>query len=299
MKLIDYFRREKVDNIIKRVNKKHIVKRYVMLFIGTLIAATSFNLFFLKYDLACFGVSGISVVLSKFGVNPTLFIMLANIFLLIISFIFLGKEDTKNQIIGSILYPILVEITSRFTDYINLDGLEMVVIAVLGGGLTGIGFGIIYKSNFSTGGSDVIIQIIVKYAKISTGNAGLIVNACIILFGKLVFDWDIILYAVLVSYLVSIFTDKVLLGISKSKAFYIVTTKEHDDRVRDFLVSLPNVGTTIIDAEGGYSNDEKTLLLAVVPTRDYFIVKEGLKEIDNNIFFLVCDSYEVSNNGGI
>ena len=67
--------------------------------------------------------------------------------------------------------------------------------------------------------------------------------------------------------------------------------------VRDFLVSLPGVGTTVIDAEGGYSNDNETLLLAVVPTRDYFVVKEGLREIDKDIFFLVCDSYEVSNTG--
>ena len=67
--------------------------------------------------------------------------------------------------------------------------------------------------------------------------------------------------------------------------------------VRDFLVSLPGVGTTVIDAEGGYSNDNETLLLAVVPTRDYFVVKEGLREIDKDIFFLVCDSYEVSNMG--
>jgi uncharacterized membrane-anchored protein YitT (DUF2179 family) len=114
-----------------------------------------------------------------------------------------------------------------------------------------------------------------------------------------VFGWDIVLYAILVSYLISVFTDKILLGISKSKAFYIVVNKEKDDMVRDFLISLPDVGTTVIDAEGGYSSEDETLLLAVVPTRSYFIVKEGLKEIDNNIFFLVCDSYEVSDNGDL
>ena len=99
--------------------------------------------------------------------------------------------------------------------------------------------------------------------------------------------------------MISIFTDKVLLGISKSKVFYIVTNKKNDDIVRDFLISLPEVGATVIDAEGGYSSDDQTLLLAVVPTREYFIVKEGLKEIDKDIFFLVCDSYEVSNNGDL
>ncbi len=102
----------------------------------------------------------------------------------------------------------------------------MIVIAVVGGVLAGIGYGLIYKSNFSTGGTDVIVGIIHKYLKMSMGTASLIVNGCIILLGKLVFGWDIVLYAILVSYLISVFTDKILLGISKSKAFYIVVNKE-------------------------------------------------------------------------
>ena len=87
-------------------------------------------------------------------------------------------------------------------------------------------------------------------------------------------------------------TDRVVLGISQSKAFYIVTTKE--DEVREFLLSITNGGVTIINARGGYTNDRQSLLLGVVPTRQYFIVKEGLMEIDKNIFFLACDAYEVS-----
>ena len=130
------------------------------------------------------------------------------------------------------------------------------------------------------------------------GTAGLIVNAIIIALGKIVFSWDVVLYAVLASYLISMFTDKVLLGISKSKAFYIVVNKDKDDLIRNFLISVPGVGTTVIDAEGGYSSNDQTLLLAVVPTREYFVVKEGLKEIDKDVFFLVCDSYEVSNDKG-
>jgi len=95
----------------------------------------------------------------------------------------------------------------------------------------------------------------------------------------------------------SLATDKILLGISNSKAFYIVVDKDKDDIVNDFLLSLHGVGSTIIDASGGYSNDKQTLILAVAPTKMYFVIKEGLREIDKNIFYLVCDSYEVSNKG--
>lgn len=298
MKLFNYFRKKKVDNIVESVKKRNAPKRYLMLIIGCFILAFAFNVFFLKYDIVCFGVSGVSIVLSRFDINPSTFILFANIFLMIISYIVLGKESTKNQLVGALLYPLFIELTNLFTRYIDLGDTEMVVIAVLGGVFAGIGSGLIYKSNFSTGGTDVIIEIICKYLKMSMGNAGLIVNACIIAFGKIVFSWDTVLYAVLVSYLISLFTDKVLLGISKSKAFYIVANKEKDDLIRNFLISVPGVGTTVIDAEGGYSSNGQTLLLAVVPTRSYFIVKEGLEEIDKDIFFLVCDSYEVSNDKG-
>lgn len=298
MGMFDYFKKKKVDGIVEYVKRKNVVKRYLMLVIGCLIVAFAFNLFFLKYNIVCFGVSGISIVLSEFGVNPSLFILIANIILIIISYFVLGKEDTKNQLVGAIIYPFFIELTSRVTNYIDLFDVEMIVIAILGGVFAGIGYGLIYKSNFSTGGTDVIIGIICKYLKFSMGNAGLITNAIIVAIGKIVFPWSTIMYGILVSYLISIFTDKVLLGISKNKAFYIVVSKEKDDVVRDFLLSLPGVGTTVIDAEGGYSSENQTLLLAVVPTRLYFIVKEGLKEIDNNLFFLVCDSYEVSNNKG-
>ena len=298
VKTFNYFRKIKVDNIVENVKKKNITKRYLMLVIGCFILAFGFNAFFLKYNIVCFGVSGISIVLSEFGVQPSLFIFIANIVLMIVAYFVLGMESTKNQLIGALLYPLFIEITALLTKYIDLEDTEMVVIAILGGVFAGSGSGLIYKSNFSTGGTDVIIEILCKYFKISMGTAGLIVSGIIISMGKIVFSWDVVLYAVLVAYLVSIFTDKVLLGISKSKAFYIVTSKDKDDLIRNFLISVPGVGTTVIDAEGGYSSEGQTLLLAVVPTREYFVVKDGLKEIDENIYFLVCDSYEVSNDKG-
>jgi len=288
-------REKRIDKIIDAVNKKNLWKRYVMLLVGCLIVAFSFNLFFLRYNIVCFGVSGISIVLSKFGINPSMFIMIANLVLIIISYFFLGIDDVKNQIVGALIYPVFVELSLYVTEMIDFGNLEMIVIAVMGGVFAGIGYGLIYKSGFSTGGTDVIGNLICKYSKISMGNAMMFVNISIIIIGKIVFSWEIVMYAIVVAYLISMATDKILLGISNSKAFYIVVDKDKDDIVNDFLLTLPGVGSTIINASGGYSNDKQTLILAVAPTRMYFMIKEGLREIDKNIFYLVCDSYEVSN----
>lgn len=297
MILFKRMREKRINNILTNIDKKNRLSRYIMLLSGCLIVAFAFNLFFLRYDIVCFGVSGISIVLANFGVNPSMFILLANIFLMIISYFFLGVEDVKNQLVGALIYPIFVELTLKITNLIDFGEIEFIVIAIMGGVLAGIGYGLIYKSGFSTGGTDVLGSLICKYSKISMGNAMMFVNVSIIVLGKIVFSWKIVMYAIVVAYLISIVTDKILLGISNSKAFYIVVDKNKDDLVRDFLTSLPGVGSTIIDASGGYSNDKQTLILAVAPTKMYFVIKEGLREIDKNIFYLVCDSYEVSSKG--
>ena len=85
------------------------------------------------------------------------------------------------------------------------------------------------------------------------------------------------------------------MGISESKAFYIITSRE--DEVKDYLLSYIHGGVTMLSARGGYSDNKGFMILTVVPTRDYYIVKEGIKTIDKNAFFLVCDAYEVSNRG--
>jgi len=223
--------------------------------------------------------------------EPSKLILMINIGLIILSFLLLGKEKTKDSIIGSIMVPIFVSLTKHLVPFFNLEGLEITVIAIVGAVMTGFGYGIIFKNGFTGGGTDIINQIISKYTKTSIGNAMLITDGLVVLSAKLVFGWETVLYGFIILYIISFLTDKVILGISQSKAFYIVTDKE--EKIKEFLLSINNVGVTMLNVKGGYSNDKHLLLLAVVPTRNYFIVKEGLKAIDKNVFFLVCDAYEV------
>ncbi len=292
MQLFKYFRRKKINDILDNIDKKDIAKRYFMLILGCFILAFAFNVFFDQYGLVCFGISGLSLVVKEFGIPTYLFIFCSNVILLGVSYIFLGIKKTKHAIVGSLVFPIFVYLTSYLVPYIKFDDVELLVIAIFGGVLSGIGYGIIYKTNFNTGGTDIITEIVSKYTRVSLGKATWISDGIVVLSGLLVFSWEIILYGFLVLYIISFMTDRVVLGISQSKAFYIVTT--HEEEVREFLLNITNAGVTIINARGGYTNERQSLLLGVVPTRQYFIVKEGLREIDNNIFFLACDAYEVS-----
>ena len=293
MDIFRYFRRKRINKILEDIDKKDVFKRYIMLAIGCFVIAFSFNVFFKQFGIVCFGITGLSLVVNKkTGIDPSIFILFANIVLLVVCYFTLGKKKMRNSLVGSLMLPCFVYLTEYLVPYVKFDNVELLVVAVFGGVLSGLGYGIIYKSNFNTGGTDIITETISKYTKISLGKATWVSDGLVVLSGLLVFSWEIVLYGFMVLYIISFMTDKVVLGISQSKAFYIVTTKEAE--VREFLLSITDGGVTIINARGGYSNDEQSLLLGVVPTRQYFIVKEGLREIDNNIFFLACDSYEVS-----
>ncbi len=283
-------REKKIEEVVKKVSKKDLLKRYLFLIFACFIIALAFNIFFLQYNLVCIGISGLSIVLQKY-IEPSRLILLINIGLLLLSYFTLGYEKTKNSVIGSILLPIFIYITKWLVPYIPLDGLELTVVAIFGAVLTGVGYGIVFKNGFTTGGTDILNQILSKYTKVSIGSAMLLIDGMVVLSAKLVYTWETVLYGFIILYIISILTDKVILGISSSKAFYIVTSKE--DEVKEFLLSINHAGLTLLNVKGGYSNDKHLLLLAVVPTRNYFLVKEGLKAIDNEVFFLVCDAYEV------
>ena len=157
-------RDRKLNKIIRQVDKKNIVSRYFWLLVGCFIVAFAFNVFFLQYNLVCIGITGLSIVLQKY-MEPSKLILIINIVLIILSFIILGKEKTKNSIIGAIIIPVLVSLTKPLVPFFNLDGLEPIVIAILGGVLTGFGYGLIFKNGFTGGGTDIINQLAYNFEK--------------------------------------------------------------------------------------------------------------------------------------
>ena len=284
---------EKQGHILEKVEAKDKLKRYFELVIGILLIAIAFNLFLLPNELVFGGVSGLSIIVSKFiTIDASTFIMIASLLLLVVSFLVLGKNDTKASIVGSILFPIFVNITANIGKYIKLDTGNVLLSAVFGGIIYGFGAGLVFKAGFTTGGTDIINQILSKYLHMSMGNAMLISDGLIVVLGGFFFGATKLMYALIVIYIIGLMTDKVLLGISNSKAFYIITNE--DEKIRDYLLNELHHGVTIFSVKGGYTHKKDEVILCVVPTREYYRVKEGIHEIDSEAFFVVCDAYEVS-----
>lgn len=287
-----FHKKENANNILTKIEKKYKVRRYIELVIGILLVALAYNIFLLPNDIVFGGVSGLAIIVKKFiTLNPSTFIMISSVILLFISYIFLGKDRTKGSIVGSILFPILVNLTANINQYINIDTSNILLSVIFGGILYGFGAGLVFKAGFTTGGTDIINQIISKYFHVSMGNAMLMSDGLIVLAGGFFFGITKLMYAIIVVYIMGIMTDKVLLGISNSKAFYIITNE--DEKIRDYLINELHHGVTIFSVKGGYTHKKDEVILCVVPTNEYYRVKEGIREIDEQAFFVICDAYEV------
>ena len=290
--------RDKIDEILNRIYSKNRLTRYSGLIVGCFLMAVGFNIFFLPLNIVYGGVSGVSIVTDKlFGWSPSLFILILNVFLLITSFITLGWEKTKGSIAGSILFPIFVSMTVNLSSYIDFHLDNILLMVIFGAVLTGLGAGLNFKLGFSTGGTDIVNQIVAKYAKVSIGKAmimsdGLIVAASGFFLSDHVYAWENTMYAIVALYIISLISDKVILGISNCKAFYIVT--EHETDVKNFIMRHLSHGVTVLDGRGGYTGNHQKVIMCVIPTKEYFIAKEGILGIDPNAFFLVTDAYESS-----
>lgn len=271
------------------VFSKNGVSRFIYFVLGMLLFSFSFNYFLLPNDLVFGGVSGLSIIFKNI-LDPSIFVFVVSSILLIISYIFLGKEKTFGSAVGSLLLPVFLKIMSFVTD--NIDKVDEVFLAVIFGGLlAGVGIGFVYKAGFTMGGTDIVNQIIHKYFKISLGKCMLISDGSIVLCSFFSFGLIKFMYAVVVLYIISTMTDKVLLGISNSKAFYIVTSQVNE--VKNYVMVKLGHGITIFDAVGGFSKEDQKVLFCVIPTRDYFKLKEGIHDIDKDAFFVVTDAYEV------
>lgn len=266
--------------------------KYIEIILGMIIIAIAFDLFINPLKIAVGGTNGLAVVISAiFDINASTFILAFYAFALILNLIIFKVKGTKSVVLGSIAYPIFVKIFSDITTYISLDYSNKLLMYLFAAVLLGLGNGLVYKHGYICGGMDVIKKILNEKIKISMGTATLIIDGIIVLSGGFIFGLESILYAIIIVYISSKITDKVILGISNEKMFYIMTDKP--DEVRKCITFELKCGITELEGIGGYTNSKNHILMVVISTRDYIKLEKKVNEIDEFAFFLITDSYHM------
>ncbi|MEO4054540.1 YitT family protein [Solibacillus sp. CAU 1738] len=276
----------------EQISTKDKVSEYLFVILGAAIVAVGFNAFLFPNQVASGGVSGISTILhGLFGWNAGLVQYAFNIPLFIAGVFILGKKFGLKSLVGTLALPLFVILTEDWEPWT----LNPLLGAIFGGIFVGMGIGFVFKGKASTGGTDLLAQIITKYTGLTLGTSVLLIDGIIAVSAALVFDLEKGLYALIGLYVTTKTIDIIQLGFSQSKMVYIITNRENE--VRDAIYAEVKRGVTKLPAIGGYTGEEKPILMVVVYQTEFTKLKQVIKTVDPTAFVIVSDAYEVLGKG--
>lgn len=265
---------------------------YTLLIVGSFIVAFSFNVFLNPNQIASGGVAGISTIIEqKLNIEPAVTQWSLNIPLFIVGVFLLGGKFGVKTAVGSVILPLFVLLTSGWQPLT-----ENLLLATIYGGIgVGIGLGIVFRGRSSTGGLDLAAQIIHKYTGISLGSAVALLDGMVILTAGLVFTPEKALYALIGLFVTSKTIDVVQVGFSYSKVAFIITNQM--EAVSQAILYDLDRGLTKLTATGGYTGEQRMILMVVVGQREVSKLKALVKSIDPAAFIIISNTTEVLGEG--
>jgi uncharacterized membrane-anchored protein YitT (DUF2179 family) len=265
---------------------------YLYIILGAAIIAIGFNVFLLPNQVASGGVSGISTILNGvLGWKPGIVQYAFNIPLFIAGLFFLGAKFGIKSFVGTLTLPAVVLFTSSWEPWTT----NPLLGALFGGISVGLGLGIVFRGGASTGGTDLAAQILAKYTGFSLGKSVLLIDGLIVLSAAIVFDIEKALYALIALFVTTKTIDIIQLGLSQSKMIYIITNKQEE--IRNAIYKEIDRGVTKLPAIGGYTDQERPILMVVAYQTEFTKLKQLVKTLDPYAFVIVSDAYEVLGEG--
>ena len=279
-------------NTITNIVKKERIQAYVELVAGCIIGAMAYPLFFLSNHIAPGGATGVATILNHiFGLPVGITSMLLNVPLFIIGYRSMGKTFAFRSLVATILFSLCIDLIplKSFTDNVLLS-------SIFGGILLGVGIGLILRAGATTGGSDMLARIVNrKLPWVSMGALLIAIDCVVIVSAGFSMKAEAALYAIITIYVAAKVIDQVLLGFGNAKACYIISN-EYKSITKEVMKQLER-GTTLFMAKGGYSKEDKTVVLTIVSPRDVMRVKQITHAIDEKAFVFITDTHEILGEG--
>ncbi len=272
-----------------KLNKKTLING-MLLILGCLLIALTFNIFCVPNKIVPGGLSGVGIIFDHlFEIKTSYVLLVGNLLLVTTGIICLGLKDTIPSIIGAVVYTLIMYLTECMNITINLSSVFLNVITV--GVLFGVGCTMVYLSGCSLGGLDIIGVIFNKKFGLTLGTSLFIVNGTVLVIGTFIFGIEALLISLIIRYIESKIIDTFLTGISDSKILFINTDKIEE--ITKYIIEEIESGVSEIKVTSGFKKQKNTVLMCVVPTEKYLLLKSQIIQIDNDAFITVMDSYEV------
>lgn len=279
------------------INIKAIIKKIILIVAASIIYAAGVTLFLDKKDIVPGGVTGMAMIINRFTqIEIGTIIFMFNVPLLIIGAWKFGWKFMFTTLLSIAVSSVFMNI---FT-FMKPPTEDTLLISLTGGGLVAIGLGYIFKAGATTGGTDIIVNLIrLKYKHITTGRVFLIVDVIVILLFLILFgNVDSALYSVIAVLVCTEILDMILYGKDEAKLLYIISKSEEKENtlVKSFLDEL-GVGVTYLKGFGAYKNKEKKVIMCAVKKQQLPKAKELVHAIDSSAFMIVTSATEILGEG--
>lgn len=275
---------------------KKFLRAYGIIFAGSLLFSLAFSAFFEVNQVGMAGMTGLGQVINVFlpQISVGVIVFVLNVPIFLVGWKLLGFHLLASSLFSMFVTSAAMDIFTRLGGFSAMDPM---LASLCGGALMGLGLGMVFSQGATTGGTDIIGRLLkLKFPWLPLGKlvlapdlAALVLVA--IAFGRL----EAALYGAVAMFVSSQVTDTVLYGLDSSKVVYIIS--DNWQEIARTLMDRQGRGVTILQGEGGYTGDEKRVLLVAFKQREIVDIKRQVHELDEGAFLIVCDARDVLGEG--
>ena len=272
-----------------KINFKNFIKESIGMIVGCILISVALNMFFSPHTIAPGGLSGLSVVLSKVsGLSVSAIMLIMGIPLIFFSIKILGTKNAIKTLIGMLLLSLCISLTSSLSQVSVTD--DVLLAAITGAILLGLGLGVVFSVDGSTGGTDLIALMINKaIPSIPLSKCLVCIDGLVVMSSGIVNkNLETALYSAISLYVIVKMIDFIISGFDYSKCFI---------KLKEAIVNDIKRGITILDGRGGYTDSSKSVLIVAVNKKQEVHMKKLIKNVDKNAFIIVSKAHEVFGEG--
>lgn len=285
---------------VTRVLQSRPVRDYAFMTAGLALTAWALDAFLIPNRIAAGGVSGLAIViyhtlreLTGFEITVGIQVLIMNVFLLAIATRERGLSYAAKTIYGIFALSFFIELFGRFQPTLAAD--DLLLAALYGGVLAGLGVGLVFKAGGNTGGTDIIAQLLARRLPYGVGQIMLAVDAVVTLLAAIAFGPELAMYGAVAIFVGSVTIDTVLEGISVEKAVFVIS--EQHDRIAHAVVHEMGRGATSLDATGVWTNQPRKMLYVVLSRNEIDAMKRVVATLDPRAMVIISDVHETIGEG--
>ncbi len=268
---------------------------FMYILVGSLCYGASVSLFSAPSNIAPGGVSGLMTLVNfLWGLPIGTMVLLANIPLLVVAWLALGRAFAARTVLGTVLTSVMIDLVAIYIPVFEVDRL---LAAIFGGVLAGTGLGLIFSRGATTGGADIVARLLERrWPHVPIGRLLLVIDGTVIALSALVYrELESPLYAIILVYISSLLTDRLVYG-GQRGATVLIISRRHEAITARILQDFHR-GVTLLDSTGAYTGEQGQVVLCAVRRPELYLLKQLVTQVDPQAFLLLIPADEVHGVG--